>query len=143
MNNLVFNISFHVRHPAMPSTKIVEELGLAVRSVRSVGENRATPKGTLLEGTYAETYCSFLLQTKTTGHLDKHLGIWCAFLEKHGAFLHEISGTGGNFEFYISIFLDGDRGFVLENRLLHRMDALGVGLSVEMYRLNDEEASAK
>ena len=80
MNNLVFNISFHVRHPAMPSTKIVEELGLAVRSVRSVGENRATPKGTLLEGTYAENILQLLVANKDARAIwDKHLGFCAPF----------------------------------------------------------------
>ena len=55
-------------------------------------------------------------------------------------FIREFLRTGGRVEFYVSIFLDGNRGYELDRSMLQRMSAIGLGLSVEMYRLSDTEA---
>jgi len=141
MNNLLFNISFHVQHQSLAALNIISEFDLTPRFFHSVGEARKTPKGTPLEGIYAETYCSFLLEKKVAGHLDEYLEHWRDYLEKHAEFLNGLLTSGGKLEFYVSIFLDGDKGFEIKNSQLKRIYALGLGLTVEMYRLSDEEAA--
>jgi hypothetical protein len=54
-------------------------------------------------------------------------------------FMHELIRSGGVTEFRVGIFLDGDRGFELSNPLIRRIYTLGLDLSVEMYRLSDDE----
>ena len=78
---------------------------------------------------------------KSPGHLDEDLTPWCEFLEKKLTFLQEFLRTDGRLEFYIGIFLDGDRGFELDKLILQRICAIGLGLSIEMYRLSDSEVA--
>jgi hypothetical protein len=139
MSSPVSNISIRLWHPTLPAIDIISELALQVKFSNSVGQKKKTPKGEQLEGIYQETYCCFLFRTKTTEHLHKEFAAGCEHLEARASFMDNFLRTGGRLEFYVSIFLDGDRGFELDNLLLRRMDALGLGLSVELYRLRDEE----
>jgi hypothetical protein len=81
------------------------------------------------------------LKKKGKGRLDSDLISWCEYLEKRVIFFQKLARTGGKIEFYVSVFLDGDRGFEFNNSLLQRIYTLGLGLSVEMYRLSDAEAA--
>lgn len=141
MSAPISSISLRLCHPTLPHSDIVREIGMKAEFSHTVGQQRRTPKGRLLEGLYRETYCCFKIKKKGASHLDDDLRPWCDFLEKHAIFLQVFLETGGRLEFYISIFLDGDRGFELDGPMLQRISALGVGLSVEMYRLSDDEAA--
>jgi hypothetical protein len=93
-----------------------------------------------LNGIHSETYCCFLLKNKTRSRLDNEIIHSCEYLEQRADFVKDFARSGGTIEFYASIFLDGDGGFEVDRSLLQRILALGLGLSVEMYRLNDNEA---
>jgi hypothetical protein len=140
--NPLFSIALRIWHPALPAKDVVSRIGLPVQFINSVGEQRRTPKGQLLEGVYTQTYCCFELKKKTAGHLDEDLIPWCSFLEERLPFMQELTNSGGRAEFRIGIFLDGDRGFELDNLLVGRIHVLGLGLSIEMYRLSDGEICA-
>ena len=139
MSALLFTMSFRVWHPTRAASDVISVLNLPVWFAHSVGEPRRTPKGAPLAGVYGETYCCFLLQEKTRDRLDKCVARWCELLQTHDDFLQDFRHTGGKIEFYVSIFLDDDRGFELNNEMLKRMDDAGLGLSIEMYRLGNSE----
>jgi hypothetical protein len=139
MSSPVSNISLRFWHPTLPAIDIISEIDLPVKFNNSVGQQRRTPNGQPLEGTYQQTYCCFVLKTKTSRHLDTEFASGCEYLETRASFIQTFLQTGGTLEFYVSIFLDGDRSFELGNLLMRRMCALGVGLSIEMYRLSDKE----
>lgn len=140
MSSPVSNISLRMWHPTFAANEIISEMKLHAKFSNSVGEQRRTPTGTPLEGVYKETYCSFSLKNKTSNHLNKELLAECDHLDQHAGFLRSFLHTGGRLEFYISIFLDGDRGFEINPSLIRRMTALELGFTVEMYRLSDQEA---
>ena len=141
MSAPVFTLSLRLWHSTQRADDIIAALQLPPRFYHSVGSDRQTPKGTPLDGIYEETYCCFLLEKKMRGHLDEYLEHWCEYLEKFTEFLNDFLRTNGKLEFYASIFLDGDKGFEIKNILLNRICALGLGLSIEMYRLSDKEAA--
>jgi hypothetical protein len=61
----------------LPHSDIVLEIGLEAEFSHTVGQQRRTPKGQLLEGTYGETYCCFKIKKKKASHLDDDLRPWC------------------------------------------------------------------
>jgi hypothetical protein len=142
MTSPLSSIALRVWHPTLPATEIVSRIALPVQFMNSVGEQRRTPKGQLLEGVYPQTYCCFQLKKKAASPLDEDLTPWCTFLEQHLLFMQDLVRSGGRTEFRVGIFLDGDRGFEFGNPLIQRIYALGLGLSIEMYRLGDAELNA-
>ena len=141
MSKPLSSASLRFWHPKLSVSEVVSEIGMELEFSRDVGHERCTPKGRPLGGVNSETYCCFRLKKKSASHLHEDVRNACSILEKHLGFLDAFVITGGRLEFYASIFLDGDRGFELDNRLLRRMDAIGLGLSVEMYRLHDGEVT--
>ena len=141
MNGLQFSLSLRLWHPTFHAANLTAEFDLEVEVSHDIKERRRTPKGTILDGVYSETYCCFSLKKNSEGRLGSDLNVWCEYLERHASFLREFVHTGGRLEFYVSIFLDGDRGFEIKNSMFRRICALGLDLSVEMYRLNDKEAA--
>lgn len=139
MSKPLSSIALRLWHPTLAAADIVSEVGLEAEFSNTVGQQRRTPKGQILEGVYRETYCCFKIKEKAPGHLNEDLAPWCEFLEKHLIFLREFLRTDGRLEFYIGMFLDGDRGFELDNLMLQKISTLGLGLSIEMYRLSDSE----
>jgi hypothetical protein len=100
----------------------------------SVGELRRTPDGTLLEGSHEQTYVSFPLLRKSRERLADEVPRLCAELDALGSILLDFKSTGGKLEFYVSVFLgDRDGGFELDASVIERMNALGLGLAVELY----------
>jgi hypothetical protein len=133
MIDLLSIISLRLWHPTLSAAAIISEFDLKIRFSNSVNEHRKTPTGIPLDGVYKETYCCFQWKEKRLGRLDRDMISGCEYLEKHLVFLQEFLRTGGRLEFYVGIFLQGDSGFEIDNALFRRMQALGLGLSVEMY----------
>jgi hypothetical protein len=139
MSAPTFSMSLRVWHPKRSADEILRVVRLPIRFHHTVGDPRKTPKGTPLEGIYKETYCCFELEKKTREYPERRITHWCQVIEAHSEFLADLVQTGGKAEFYVSVFLDGDRGFELDNELLTRMCAFRLGIAVEMYRLGDSE----
>jgi hypothetical protein len=140
MSDLLFSLSLRLWHPTLAAVDLTSRFDLEVEVSHSVNERRRTPKGTLLDGVYPQTYCCLSLKKSGKSRLDRHLNSWCEYLEKRISFLREFVRTGGKLEFYVSIFLDGDKGFEVNSALAQRICTLGLGFSVEIYRLTDTEA---
>jgi hypothetical protein len=139
VSNLCSSIALRIWHPALSASDVIYRIALPAQFANSVGEQRRTPKGHWLKGLYAQTYCCFQLKKKAASQLEQDLVPWCEFLEQRLLFMHELTRSGGRAEFRIAIFVDGDRGFELSNLLIRRIYMLGLELSIEMYRLSDNE----
>jgi len=79
------------------------------------------------------SYASMPLIRKEAIELDEELSRWCEVLENRERTLREIFSSGGKVEFYVSLFVSGLGGFELEQGLLAKIGAMGLGLSVEIY----------
>jgi hypothetical protein len=89
-----------------------------------------TPKGTVLPGTYRESYCAFDLGEGEDGQLADFLRRTLARLEHAAAFISELRQTGGKLNFYVSWSPRG-RGEVFDVELLAAMARLGIDLGIE------------
>jgi hypothetical protein len=134
MSQLNFNLSFRVCHPSVRAETICSQLAMTPRFSHSVGDQRKTPKGTLLEGRYDQTYVMFPLAKKKGEWLDHELLRWCAELDRLAPDLLALKNTGGTLDFCVSISLENrDGGFELDASVIERVNSLGCGLAIDLY----------
>lgn len=133
MSQLLSNVSVRVWHPLMSAAHVCSHLGLEPEYFRSIGEPRAAPNGRLLGGVNEQTYVWARLVYKERVELGVQLNACYEDLRERHAFIHEIVESGGEVEFYVSIFLKGLGGFRLDPGLVKKFAVLGIGLSVELY----------
>lgn len=133
MSQLLSNISVRVWHPHMSAAHVLSRLGLEPEYFRSIGEPRAAPNGRLLGGVNEQTYVCARLVYKEVVELGVRLDACYEDLRERHAFIQEIVETGGEIEFYVSIFLKGLGGFRLDPGLLKKIAGSGIAFSVELY----------
>lgn len=128
-----FIIVLLIQHPSIDPSMITSQLGLnPYRSWRQ-GDQRATPKGKILSGTYPDTswsYCSDICRERLFfSHLKKLL----EDLEKHQQFFEQIVAEGG--QIYLNVHLAGDEniGDVMSYQLMERLVTLKINLGIEVF----------
>lgn len=97
------------------------------------GEQRMTPKGTLLDGTYDLNYCSFSLNAYEGEELHEMLDRIAENLLSHEAFFSQIQNEGGRAEFFVGWYSTGNTGDVLNNNLLNKLAKLKIDLALDIY----------
>ena len=125
-----YRVSLQVRHPDADPQQIIAAIGLPPIRYWAVGEERVTPKGTLLPGKQRESYCVFDLGDRSDGELATFLREALGKLEHAAGFIGELRRTGGKLNFFISWY-PGERGEVFEVKLLAAMARLGIDLGIE------------
>ena len=125
-----YRVSLQVRHPDADPRDMVAAFGLQPVRCWAVGEERVTPKGTSLPGTYRESYCVFDLGDGNDGRLADFLRRRLEGLEHAAVFIGELRRTGGNVNFFVS-WSPGERGEVFDVELLAAMARLGIDLGIE------------
>jgi hypothetical protein len=133
MNKFKFDLSFRIRHPQMDAEKICLQLGLKAKHKWTAGNQRKTPKGDLLEGTYDESYCSFPLDHDDEAELADLIRSSTQSLKPHEKFLQLISSTGGRLEYFIGWYSDGNSGEEFDADLINQLASLRIGLSFDFY----------
>lgn len=133
MSKLLSNISLRVWHPHMTAEHVSTQLGLTPEYLRSIGEPRAAPNGRLLGGINEQTYVWFRLIYKERVELGARLESCYVDLQQRHAFIQEIGETGGEVEFYVSVFLREIGGFRIPPALVEKFAGLGLAMSVELY----------
>jgi len=105
-------------------------IGLPPKRSWAVGEDRATPKGTPLPGTYRESYCVFDLGHGDNGELADFLRQTLGKLEHAAEFIADLRRTGGKLNFYVT-WSPRERGEVFDVELLATVARLGIDLGIE------------
>jgi hypothetical protein len=130
-----YDISLRVRHPSMDPAEISTALALEPSRMWRAGEQRMTPKDTPLEGTWRDTYwyadvfkdeCPDRTLAAALSELVER------FSSKKSAFA-KIRDDGGQVEFYVGWYIDGNRGDKFDTVLLAKLADLGVNLSLDIY----------
>jgi hypothetical protein len=135
MNKSRSVFSLRVSHPSIDPEEISEGFGLAPRHSSRAGEERKTPKGQSLSGTYNTSYWMTELTGDESGNGDL-LGALRDIanrLEPYEFFVKKIRAGGGRVEIFIGWFLETNDGFVFDHALVARFAALGVDLSFDVY----------
>jgi hypothetical protein len=141
MNNSRSVFSLRVFHPSIDPEEISEGFGLAPRHSRRAGEERKTPKGQSLSGTYNTSYWMTELTGDESGRGDLTTALRdiANRLRAYEFFVKKIRDEGGRVEIFIGWLLEGNDGFVLDNALMARFAELGIDLSFDVYPPQDPE----
>jgi len=102
------------------------------------GARRQTPKGSLLEGTYPETYWYAELidgreQSSGEVSLEDFLVAISQQLQPYDDFISRIRREGGRVEFFIGLYGDSNYGFDLATPLMNSLSELGISLGFDVY----------
>jgi len=128
-----YKVSIRVSHPVLRAEEIAARVGLKTRVVQSVGDARATPKGTKLEGTYERSYVLFDLEEfEGVRGIEATLKIALATLAHVRPYLSELVETGGRVEFSIGIFCDENVGLEIDAELIKTLASARMGLLLDI-----------
>lgn len=133
MNKFKYDVSFRVFHPNMDPNDICKKLNMQATHKWCAGENRRTPKGTSLPGTYDQSYCSFNLDQPKDTELIDFLKHWNNNLFKFKKFLNQIYSSGGRLEYFIGWYSKENSGEEFDVSFLKELVELKINLAIDFY----------
>jgi hypothetical protein len=137
-NNYYFRISVRVWHPSIQPELITHALNLPPKRQWLVGSPRATPKGNLLEGIYAESYWCADISGEDPVNADETcledaLVDGLSRLQAASAFLKSVREAKGRAEFLVGLYGRWNFGFEFSPDLLAKFSEIGLALSLDIY----------
>jgi hypothetical protein len=129
-----FDIALFIVHPTLDPAEISAALGLDAKSSHRVGDQRKTPKGTPLVGTYQDTRWRHSRRHDTPDQwfADK-LAELIDCLEPHREFLKKLRATGGKASVIVQFLGDGYFGDEIPQDSLTRLTGLELDLGIECF----------
>ncbi len=127
-------ISLRIRHPDSDLAYIDQILNLESDRVWKAGDRRSTPKGTMLDGNYKDSYWNARITDPCVKsevcNLENMLSDWNENLGLHRKELEKIITEGGSIEYFIWIYCERNLGFELNNTLIKDIADLGLKISI-------------
>jgi hypothetical protein len=139
-DNSTFRLSFRVRHPTLAASEIAKAFDLPITKLfQSVGEQRMTPSGEILEGIYKKTGVGFEFHEHALRFDEVRLeDMILEQLEKIDLkYTAHLVDTGGHCEFFIGIFPDSNVGLELGNAVNDLLSVSKIELSFDIYGSRD------
>jgi hypothetical protein len=138
MHSYTYSISLRLCHPHIDPAEISQFLALEPKRAWKAGDPRQTPKGTLLEGFYSESYWTSDLiphgeQPSEGTLLEDYLDDLTKQLASSRDFFARVRSEGGHVELFIGIYGDRNFGFELPPSLLSAVADIGLSLSFDVY----------
>ena len=138
MQRYSYTIAVRIWHPSIKPEEITRVLGMQPSHFSEAGQPRKTPKGTLLEGVYRESYFSADPfdrgeYSSTDDLAEDALAEVLQVLEPHKAFIQKLRGEGARILVQVSSFSGRNYAFEFSPELLGRYAALGVSLAHDVY----------
>jgi hypothetical protein len=130
------DVELFIVHPTMDPADITAALGLEPVHARRVGDERRTPKGTVLPGRHLDTRWRYGIRHDIRGqHFRHHVAALLDRLAPHKAFLADLRAGGGRATLIIQFLGDGYFGDTLPLGTLSRLADLQLGLGLEVYTI--------
>lgn len=126
-----FYVSFAARHPSRDLSGLLAPLGVVPLYCWQAGDQRRTPTGMLLEGTYDLSYSSSDLPVPASDDLADWLKLAVIFLRPIGNDLVSFVEGGGSLCFYIGLEKGMFEGTKLSPELMTELGALRVSLEID------------
>jgi hypothetical protein len=138
MQRYSYTIDVRIWHPSINPEEITHTLGMQPSNFSMAGERRKTPKGTLLEGVYRESYWNADPfnrgeYSSTDDLAEDALAEVLQVLEPHKAFIQKLRGEGARILVQISSFSGRNYAFEFSPELLGRYAAIGISLAHDVY----------
>ena len=134
MNPYTYVISLRVKHPSRELSYLESLLELKTKGTWVVGEQRQTPKGNILEGTYPESYWYSALTNENESSenisIETSLEEWTNKLSTHRAEFNRITNEGGTIEYFVWVYCDKNLGIEISPDLMKNISSLGISLGI-------------
>lgn len=134
LNHYRLVASMHVRHPSVSPDEVSSSLGLEPKRVRRRGQQKCSPAGKLLNGTYTENYWTADLEI-LAGHdtsdflndlMDRRIGHAIDFTRR-------LDDTGGATSILVGLYADGGCDFEIPAATLRRLGDAGITVRFDFY----------
>jgi hypothetical protein len=128
------DVQIFIAHPSMTPADITAALGLEAHIAHRVGDQRKTPRGTLLKGQYRDTRWrhSIRYEQKDQWFADK-VAMLVDRLMPHKEFLHHLHSTGGSAMVIVAFLGDGYFGDAVRLDTLSKMAELQLDFGIECF----------
>jgi len=139
VNPYTYKVSLHVRHPFREPAEITRALNLLPEEAHSVGEQRRTPAGGDLGGSYQATFWRHRFVTPDDSDLAGYLERIALALQPRRDFLGALRETGGRVHLFVGLFSEGTNiGVTITSSLMEIFAGLGVDLGLDIYAFADD-----
>jgi hypothetical protein len=129
-----YKVSLAITHPTMSAARIGEVLRMEPDHSGSLGEDRLTPKGNPLPGTYKESFWRRSLVVPNDDELEQFLASTVEQLEQYSQFFTDLKADGGSARFFVGLFLEQENiGIEISPELQGRCSRLGLSLGFDIY----------
>jgi hypothetical protein len=129
-----FDVELFIIHPLLDPADISRALGMEGHFSRRVGDQRKTPKGTLLPGVYPDTrWRHSIRRTVTEQWFASEVVAFVGRLEPHKEFLANVRATGGSATVIIQFLGDGYLADDIPLTTLAKLGELGLSLGIECF----------
>lgn len=128
-----YDVKLRFWHPKRRIEEIVKTLRLKPEWGWNQGDPRRTPRGKVLEGLRLDSY----LTIDVKGHRDGPAAAverQTKRLASRRRLLRAFARSGGEIEYWVSIFEENNSGEVFPHALLEFLGRLNINLSVEVFR---------
>jgi hypothetical protein len=131
MGSVRYKVSLRIKHPDLDLSDVCRDLGLTPKHIWKAGDQRRTPKGTILPGNRDSSYCSVPFDDSGEKYLSGKINYVLNALIPHRSILETVSLSGGDISVSIGWFSSGDSGDTVDSMTLKKMADLRI--SVELY----------
>ncbi|KWV52958.1 hypothetical protein AS156_10035 [Bradyrhizobium macuxiense] len=129
-----FDVELFIVHPSLDPADISRALGMEGHFSHRVGDQRKTPKGTLLSGVYPDTrWRHSIRHTVTEQWFGSEVEGFVERLEPHKEFLTNLRETGGSATVIIQFLGDGYLADEVPPTTLAKLGELGLSLGIECF----------
>lgn len=128
-----FEVSLRIWHPQVDPAEITRELGWTPDVARTVGEPRATPKGTPLPGTNKQSFWYAVLLPVPGSSLSSVIREANQRLMPRKAYINGLVNSGGVLEYFVGWFINSNDGESIDWRTIVECGELRIGLRFDVY----------
>jgi uncharacterized protein DUF4279 len=133
MGSARYKLWLRIKHPSRDLSAFCMDLGLVPAIVWNVGDQRRTPKGTMLPGQRQSSYCSIHFDDAEQSSLLEKMNSVLSMLKPHRSSIVEIDLSGGKVSFSIGWFSTDDSGQTVDWRILSAIADLRISLDTSVY----------
>ncbi len=136
-----FDVELFIVHPTLDPAEISAALGLDAKFSHRVGEQRKTPRGKPLKGTYQDTRWKHSRRHETPDQwfADKVAEL-LGRIEPHREFLKKLRATGGTAYVIVQFLGDGYFGDKIPLATLTKLADLELDLGIECFTVPQRQA---
>lgn len=133
--NSTFRLTFHVSHPAIPAVEIEQAFGLPVRFSQSIGHQKKTKNGKVLNGNYKLTNVSFCLHDLPLDFDDVPIDTFLRKqLESYNTdYIRQLVESGGQCNFLLGVFSSDNVMFELSHEAISMLSVAKISIKYDFY----------